>query len=325
MKLTHIRDVLAVAELGSMRAAARHLQVAQPALTRSIQEIERELGVSLFERHARGVTTTPLGDHFLRRARIVRSELDRATEEIAQLSGGTTGQVVMAASTAPTIALMPSAMAAFRKQYPGAVLKVTESLFSGIEAQLLDGTIDFYVGPFDPGLTPASLQSEKLFEYNRFILARKGNPLAQASSIANLADAQWVRPLALSENHFEADFDELFEARVGAPPKIVMYAHSALMTLMMVSNSDLVTILPQQWLEVPLPGDQLVRIEIAEQLPPLNMCVVRRRGMPLTPMAEYMSDAIRRAAAHYAYRIESLGAASTPGGDQPNCRTGHPR
>ena len=49
MKINHLRDVLAVAEHGSLRAAARHLGVAQPALTRSIRELERELGVALVD------------------------------------------------------------------------------------------------------------------------------------------------------------------------------------------------------------------------------------------------------------------------------------
>jgi DNA-binding transcriptional LysR family regulator len=53
MKLTQMRDVVAIAERGSLRAAARHLRLAQPALTRSVQELERELGVPLFERRAR--------------------------------------------------------------------------------------------------------------------------------------------------------------------------------------------------------------------------------------------------------------------------------
>ena len=52
MKLSQLRDVLAVAEHGSLRAAGRHLDVAQPAITRSIQELEKELGVALFERFA---------------------------------------------------------------------------------------------------------------------------------------------------------------------------------------------------------------------------------------------------------------------------------
>ncbi|HTP81621.1 MAG TPA: LysR family transcriptional regulator, partial [Alphaproteobacteria bacterium] len=59
MKLSQVRDVVAVAERGSLRAAARHLGAAQPALSRSIHELERELGVPLFERRARGMVLTP--------------------------------------------------------------------------------------------------------------------------------------------------------------------------------------------------------------------------------------------------------------------------
>ena len=68
MKLNSLRDFLAVAERGSLRAAARQLGVAQPAITRNIQELEKELGVVLFERQARGVTLSPMGEVFLRRA-----------------------------------------------------------------------------------------------------------------------------------------------------------------------------------------------------------------------------------------------------------------
>ena len=74
MKLTHLRDVVAVAERGSLRAAARHLGIAQPAITRSIREIERELGVVLFERRARGVVLTPMGEVFMRRALVMQNE-----------------------------------------------------------------------------------------------------------------------------------------------------------------------------------------------------------------------------------------------------------
>ena len=62
MKMHHLRDVLAVAERGSLRAAARHLGVAQPALTRSIRELERELGAALFERRSTGVVVTAIGE-----------------------------------------------------------------------------------------------------------------------------------------------------------------------------------------------------------------------------------------------------------------------
>src|SRR3954471_20677338 len=99
MKLNQLRDALAVAEASSVRAAARSLGVAQSALTRSIQELERELGVPLFERQARGVSLTPMGALFVRRAQSVRNELRLAREEIDQARGHLHGRVRVCLST----------------------------------------------------------------------------------------------------------------------------------------------------------------------------------------------------------------------------------
>src|SRR6188508_1885518 len=87
MKLHQIRDLLAVAEKGSLRAAARQLGLAQPSISRSIRELERELGAPLLERQARGTVLTPTGKLFASRAGAAASELRRAREEIAQLHG----------------------------------------------------------------------------------------------------------------------------------------------------------------------------------------------------------------------------------------------
>jgi LysR family transcriptional regulator, regulator of abg operon len=313
MKLTHIRDVLAVAEFGSLRAAGRHLGVAQPAVTRSIHEIERELGVSLFERHARGVRLTAMGQAFVRRAETVQCELRRASEEIEQLKGRSTGQVAVALSSASAIALMPSAIAAFRKRYPDALLKVSEGLFQAVEGEIMEGRLDFYVGPFDPAISPTQLSVEKLFDNQRMVVARKGDPLAGARSLRDLADAEWAHvtlsPRASEAARSEADFDEMFE-KLGLPkPRIVMHARSALVTMMAVATSDLLAILPQQWLESPATGDSLVALNVAEFMPAAPICMVRRHDMPLTPMAEYLCDMMRRSAGHYQHRRQTRAVA----------------
>jgi DNA-binding transcriptional LysR family regulator len=313
MKLTHIRDVLAVAEFGSLRAAGRHLGVAQPAVTRSIHEIERELGVSLFERHARGVRLTAMGQAFVRRAEAVQCELRRAAEEIEQLKGRSTGQVAVALSSAAAIALMPWAMTAFRKRYPDALLKVSEGLFQAVETEIMEGRLDFYVGPFDPAISPTQLSIEKLFDNRRIVVARKNHPLAGARSLGDLNNAEWVHvtlsPRTSEAVRSEADFDEMFE-RLGLPkPRIVMHARSALITMMAVANSDMLAILPQQWLESPATGDSLIGLQLAELMPAAPICIVRRHDMPLTPMAEYMCDMMRRAAVHYDHRRQTRAVA----------------
>src|SRR5712671_2606333 len=110
MKFSQMRDVVAISERGSLRAAARHLQLAQPALTRSVQELERELGVPLF----------------VRRATAVLSEVRRARDEVEQLHGGTRGRVVAGLSLAAHIALLPKALKPFRARYPQVQLHLIE-------------------------------------------------------------------------------------------------------------------------------------------------------------------------------------------------------
>ena len=120
MKFNALRDFLAVAERGSLRAAARQLGSAQAALSHSIQELENELGVVLFERGSQGVTLTPMGQVFLRRATAVFEELRRAREELEQLRGGAHGSLAIAMSSVPHLALYPGALRPFRQRYPDA-------------------------------------------------------------------------------------------------------------------------------------------------------------------------------------------------------------
>src|SRR5580698_4432354 len=124
MKLHQIRDLLAVAEKRGLRAAARHLGLAQPSLSRSIRELERELGAPLLERQSRGVVLTPVGELFARRARFATTELERARDEIDQIQGGAHGGVTLGVSSVPLLALFPDALPRFRRRYEGVELRL---------------------------------------------------------------------------------------------------------------------------------------------------------------------------------------------------------
>ena len=304
MKLSQIRDVLAVAELGSLRKAGRHVGVAQPAITRSIQEIERELGAALFERHARGVRLTDVGELFVRRATVVETELRRAREEIEQYKGRSTGQVTIAMSIAPSISLMPSVLATFRRRHPTALVRMSETLFQPVEQDVLDGRVDFYVGALDPDHVSPRLSVETLFQNQRVAVARKGHPLAANNDVDALRHAFWLRP-ALSSGSSEADFAAWLES-IGVPePKIVVHTRSALQIVLAVATSDLLTVVPKQWLELPALNDSINALSSVRPMPAAPVCLVRQSGAPLTPLAEYLCDLIRRVAASYQRRNAS--------------------
>jgi DNA-binding transcriptional LysR family regulator len=297
MKFSAVRDFLAVAERGGLRAAARHLGVAQPVITRSIQELEKELGVPLFERNAKGVRLTPMGETFLRRAHSVRSELQKAKEEIDQLRGQAHGSVTMVLSSVPHLTLLPEALGAFRRRFPTVDLHLIDAVYPAAEQGLVEGRHDAYVGP-TPGHLPPELQGEKLFDNTRVIVGRKGHPLARARSLRELVSAEWI---TTSITHkAEEELGPLFADNGLPPPRLAMRAQSAMTFLVSMVYSDLLMMLPVQWMQFPLWKDVLQEIRVKEALPAPSIYLVRRAGMPLTPAAEYFCDMVRRASARAA-------------------------
>jgi DNA-binding transcriptional LysR family regulator len=294
VKLHQVRDVIAVAEAGSVRGAARRLGLAQSAVTRSIRGLERELGAALFERRNRGVTLTTAGSIFLRRAQLATNELRRAREEIHQHEGSVSGTVVACLSTVSHVALLPATLGPFRKRDPLVRLHIVEgAVYPRIESKLKDGTIDFFVGIVPNEGTAPDLVSEKLFDNTRSIVARIGHPLAKARSLAELVDAEWV---SVGEKS-EAELEQVFRQRRLAPPRYSAKGDSALSLVTLIAYTDLLAAVPRQWIDFPPIRTLLQRIDIAETIGAPPVTLIRRADMPLTPAAEHFCDLLRRASA----------------------------
>src|SRR5262245_49085319 len=128
MRLNQIRDFIAVTQAGSLRAAAQAVGVSQPAITKSIQQLEGELRVQLLQRNARGAAPTPAGRAFLARARVVQAELRKAADDLQAFQGGREGSVAMGLAPAASMLLVPDAMEHFRRQHPYAHVRIVEGV-----------------------------------------------------------------------------------------------------------------------------------------------------------------------------------------------------
>ncbi|WP_375402174.1 LysR substrate-binding domain-containing protein [uncultured Sphingomonas sp.] len=298
MKLTQLRHLIAVAELGGLRRAARHLGLAQPAITRSIRDLEHELGATLFERSASGMMLTPIGKAFVRRSAAVQVELERARDEVQQLKGLSTGTVSIGLSTAPHVLMLPKVLDPFRRRYPDVRLRIAEGLFPALEAEVRDGSIDFYVGPLSEDRLAGEYVVEKLFDNHRVVLCRRGHPLAGVTTLGELAEARWVTTSVTTNS--EAELFPLFE-RHGLPnPVIAVQAQSALSMITVVASSDILAMLPRQWLDFTRTGRLLTHISVREELAAPAICIVTRTSLPLTPVAGDLCDLFRRSALNQA-------------------------
>ena len=297
MKLNQLRDVAAIAKQGSLRGAARALGLAQPALTRSVRELEHELGAPLFERARRGMTLTTVGEAFVRRANAILTDVQRAQEEVEQISGGIGGSLVAGLSIAAHIALLPRSLQRFRKRYPDVRLRILEGFFPTLESGLKDGSIDFYMGPRPATPIPEGLLMEKLFDNTRLIICRSGHPLARRAtpgapaSLEDLTGAEWV---TTSITHLADDeLGAFFKKHRLPPPRLVAQTQSALSLIMLLLYSDMLAMLPIQFTQFALVKNAMTSIPVRESLPAPSMVLIRRAGLSLTPAAEYLVDLLR--------------------------------
>ena len=292
MKLHHVQDIVAIAERGSIRAAARHLGVAQSALTRSLAELEREFGGVLFERRSRGVAPTLLGQSFVRNATLILNQLRRTRDEIDQLRNASKGSVTVGLSIAAHLALLPPSLRPFRARYPEVRLNVIEGFYPTLEAGLRDGSVDFYIGPHRGGDMLGELSRELLFAGQRIVLCRAGHPLARATSLAEIAGADWISTSITATA--EDEMGEIFREHGLPPPRVCVRSQSALSLITCLLNSDLLAMVPRQWNQFALTRDTLTAIDVAEALAAPPIVLIKRPDLPLTPATTYLLDLMRR-------------------------------
>ena len=295
MKLHHLRNVVAVVERGSLRAAAKHLGLAPPAISRSIKELEQELDVVLFERNKFGMVLTKAGEVFVRRARGMQVEMQRTLDEIEQFKGADRGTITIACSGATLLAIMPTIARRFHRRFPDVRLKVLEGTFPMFETQVRDGLIDLYYGPVAKGFTDPALVIATLFETGRIIVSRHHHPLQGATMMRELSDASWLTTPVMIDS--DDDVNAIFESAGLPRPRIAMQASSGMGIATIVASSDLLALVPRQWLDVIKVTGLLAHLPISDVPDAPRICAVRRANMPLTPAADYVNDLATHAVA----------------------------
>jgi LysR family nitrogen assimilation transcriptional regulator len=142
MELRQLKYFAKVAEAGSFTQAAAILDVAQPALSRQIRDLELELGVSLLLRNGRGAVLTDAGIKFLRRAKMILDDSDRAFQEMRALKGQPMGLVAVGMPPAVGSILTVPLVTHMRTSYPEIQLQLTEAYSGHLHEWLLSGRLD---------------------------------------------------------------------------------------------------------------------------------------------------------------------------------------
>jgi DNA-binding transcriptional LysR family regulator len=181
MRLSQVRDFVAVMECGGIRAAARKLGVSQPAITRSVRRLEAKLHTRLLQRTPTGVVPTQSGRAFLARARAAQAELRKAEEEADQL-GQSVGSVAFGVGPTAGI-IVPEANTRFRQLFPKTRVRIAEGLPLMLLPLVRDETLDFAICRRAVVKPDSALAFRPLFRNDFVVVARRGHPLEKARSL----------------------------------------------------------------------------------------------------------------------------------------------
>ena len=171
-----LRIFQAVVEHGSLRAAARALDLAQSGVTQQLQSLEATLGATLFTRTNRGIVPTAVGQRLLARSGSILGECEQVEREIRQLSGAYEGTVTLGLVAEPLIDAFAPVLSAFRAR------------FDKVDVHLRTGTSRMMIGWLRKARSISRSRSSRS-KPTRPI----GHPAVHAQSLAELADYAWCR------------------------------------------------------------------------------------------------------------------------------------
>jgi LysR family transcriptional regulator of abg operon len=290
-KLEHLRAFLAVAEAGSIRGAARRLGVSQPGLTKIIRQLEEELSVPLVQRSVRGAVPTEYGRALVPRVKIIESEIQRIRDEVLQMRGERKGVVAIGVSAGPAM-IVPHVLKRFWQRHPDVRVHIVDGMQESTLADLRDGRLDFSIVPMELATGNQDLKVEFLMQTAVRPVVRKDHPKKHATSLKELSGSEWI--LSGSTKSRTNLIEGTFAKHRLRPPRLLVRCESFPALIALVSESNLIGILPESILLEPLLRPILDVLSIKEQFLPSRACLVTRAGTPMTPFAQILVREFRR-------------------------------
>lgn len=292
LKLRHIRAFLDTVEAGGVSAAARKQGISQPALSKTLSEMEEMLGGALLERRGRRLHMTPAGETFRRHAIQALHELEAGA---AALSGDGAGDVVNVGAL-PTVAgsFFPGVALAFTRSRPGIRLSIS----TGPNLYLLDrirsGALDLMIGRMPAAADMPGLRFDFLYEEEVILAARRGHPFAQASAADALRHCDLILPTRGAI--IRRIVDDYLGAQGITEPRCTIETVSLATGLGLLENSDMLWFISRGVIARELDSGQLISLPLAAQFMSGAVGLTMKREMTERPEIVHLTEMLHEAA-----------------------------
>jgi DNA-binding transcriptional LysR family regulator len=296
LKLRHLQLLVALDEFRHIGHAAEFLSVTQPAVSKSLAEIERMYGLTLFERSTRGTEPTAAGAGVVRFARSVLADFERTRDEIAAVASGAAGRVSVGAMVVATPVLLTRAVERLKSRSPQTTVLVEEGDLARLLPKLRLGELDLFVGRLEPGYAAPDLETEALYNEPMTAVAAPGHPLTGRLRVSwkDVAAFPCVMPPPWASLRIK--LDRTFLRQGLHPPSDLIETASFLATLTFVRQRKAVGFLARS-VARHFEREEMIAIlpiNVRLDLPPIG--IITLRGRRATPTSENLLECLRQTA-----------------------------
>ncbi len=290
MDLQILRHFQVVAETLHFRKAAESLYIAQPALSRQIQLLEKRLGVPLFKRSNRRVALTIAGQHFLKETHRMLAEWDYLCIRTAQIGRGEAGTIRIGHASSTMQSILPLILAKIRRQLPGLRSILAEINNTSAITSLRNREIDVAFAP--NMIIPADLSSKAVYQENFVLLLPHDYPQAinLPIDLRQFAQEDFILPPKSESSGYTESIEQLCQ-RHGFTPHIVHESGNSNTVLRMVEAGIGISIEPKSTLRSLQPLVQAIELEHIPLKVEMRMVWLPERTEELQPFFAIVEEA----------------------------------
>ena len=296
MKLHDLRVLMAVAQAGSMSKAAALLNTTQPAISRSIAELERTIGVRLLDRSPQGVEPTAYGRALLDGGVAVFDDLRQAAKNIEFLADPAAGEVRIGCTPLLAASLASTLIDRLSRRYPRIAFHVMTGYVEALHQELSQRNVDLLMVWRFGLVADERLDFEFLFDDSCVVAAGAQSPWARRRRIAlaELANKSWVLPPPGSWIGSVAR--EAFRASGLDYPRTTVITNSPQVRISLLATGRFVTIFPASAIRFPNPRPEIKALPVELPVARLANGIVTLKNRTLSPVAQLFIECAREVA-----------------------------
>ncbi|MDE1182217.1 pca operon transcription factor PcaQ [Paraburkholderia sp.] len=308
VKFRHLQCFLAVAQFGGVQKAAERLAITQPAVSKTVAELEAILGVRLFERGRHGAVPTREGQLFMPHASACVSALRQGVDLLARAEGTTAATLDFGILPTVAAALVPSALRLFSAQWPRVIVRLATGANTDLLEKLKAGTIEFAVGRLADPERMVGLSFEQLFSEPLIAVVRAGHPIASSAGLPVALLEQYPVVLPPPGTLIRQSADSLLTAWGVPPLSAFIEVLSVSMGRALALENDAVWFVPLSAVEYELAHRMLVRLPLPFAGTDEPVGLIRRSDTQPSAAGRALIESMRHVALQ---RMTTVGAVAT--------------